>query len=56
LRKLVRAEFLVDAVGLNKVDGLPFRRIDVQAGIVSHLDALGSPNGNGASRAAEEAL
>jgi 2-oxoglutarate ferredoxin oxidoreductase subunit alpha len=56
LRKLVRAEFLVDAVGLNKVDGLPFRRIDVQAAIVSHLDSLGSRNGNGASRAAEEAL
>jgi 2-oxoglutarate/2-oxoacid ferredoxin oxidoreductase subunit alpha len=56
LRKLVRAEFLIDAVGLNKVDGLPFRRIDVQAAIVSHLDALGSRNGNGASRTAEEAL
>jgi 2-oxoglutarate ferredoxin oxidoreductase subunit alpha len=56
LSKLVRAEFLVDAMGLNKVDGLPFRRIDVQAAIVSHLDALGSRNGNGASRAAEEAL
>jgi 2-oxoglutarate ferredoxin oxidoreductase subunit alpha len=56
LSKLVRAEFLVDAMGLNKVDGLPFRRIDVQAAIVSHLDALESRNGNGASRAAEEAL
>ncbi len=41
LRKLVRAEFLVDAVGLNKVAGLPFRRLDVQAAIVSQLEALG---------------
>jgi len=41
LRKLVRAEFLVDAVGLNKVAGLPFRRLDVQAAIVLELEALG---------------
>ena len=41
LRKLVRAEFLVDAQGLNKVNGLPFRRADVQAAILSHLDRLG---------------
>jgi 2-oxoglutarate ferredoxin oxidoreductase subunit alpha len=41
LRKLVRAEFLVDAVGLNKVAGLPFRRLDVQAAIVSQLEVLG---------------
>jgi 2-oxoglutarate ferredoxin oxidoreductase subunit alpha len=42
LRKLVRAEFLVDAQGLNKVSGLPFRRIDIQLAIVSQLEAMGS--------------
>ncbi len=36
----MRAEFLVDAQGLNKVDGLPFRRIDIQLAIMSQLDML----------------
>ena len=47
LRKLVRADFLVDAQGLNKVSGLPFRRIDVQLAIISQLDGRGAGNGNG---------
>ncbi len=42
LRKLVRAEFLVDAQGLNQVSGLPFRRVDVQEAIISQLMALGT--------------
>ncbi len=46
LRKLIRAEFLVDAQGLNKVSGLPFRRIDVQLAIVSQLDAPAKGNGH----------
>ena len=40
LSRLVRAEFLVDAHGLNKVNGLPFRRVDVQTAIHAQLDAL----------------
>jgi len=50
LRKLVRAEFLVDAVGLNKVAGLPFRRLDVQAAIVSQLESLGRHVGKSLGR------
>jgi 2-oxoglutarate ferredoxin oxidoreductase subunit alpha len=38
LRKLVRAEFLVDARGLNKVTGQPLRAAEVERGI---LDLLG---------------
>jgi 2-oxoglutarate/2-oxoacid ferredoxin oxidoreductase subunit alpha len=48
LRKLIRAEFLVDAQGLNKVSGLPFRRIDVQLAILSQLDAPTKGNGHAA--------
>ena len=51
LRKLVRAEFLVDAQGLNKVNGLPFRRIDIQLAILAELEALaGQPNGSTARK------
>jgi 2-oxoglutarate ferredoxin oxidoreductase subunit alpha len=48
LRKLVRAEYLVDAVGLNKVRGLPFRRIDVELAIISQLEALDGTSAEGA--------
>jgi 2-oxoglutarate ferredoxin oxidoreductase subunit alpha len=53
LRKLVRSDFLVDAQGLNKVNGLPFRRADVELAIISQLGALrrhagGGPPGRGA--------
>jgi 2-oxoglutarate ferredoxin oxidoreductase subunit alpha len=37
LVKMVRSEFLVDAKGLNKVMGLPFRAIDIQRGIEEML-------------------
>ncbi len=51
LRKLVRAEFLVDAQGLNKVNGLPFRRIDIQLAILAELEALaGQQNGSTARK------
>jgi 2-oxoglutarate ferredoxin oxidoreductase subunit alpha len=40
LRKMVRSDFLVDAQGLNKVNGLPFRRVDIELAIISQLDAL----------------
>ena len=52
LRKLVRAEFLVDAQGLNKVSGLPFRRIDVQLAILSQLDAPAKGNGHASTEEA----
>ena len=35
LRKLIRADFLVDAQGLNKVMGLPFRVIDIERAILA---------------------
>jgi hypothetical protein len=43
----VRSDFLVDAQGLNKVNGLPFRRVDLELAIISQLDALhhGAPAG-----------
>jgi 2-oxoglutarate ferredoxin oxidoreductase subunit alpha len=37
LRKLIRAEFLVDAVGFNLVRGLPFRASEVQEAIEAML-------------------
>ena len=52
LRKLIRAEFLVDAQGLNKVSGLPFRRIDVQLAILSQLDAPTKGNGHASAEGA----
>jgi 2-oxoglutarate ferredoxin oxidoreductase subunit alpha len=39
LAKLVRAEFLVDAQSLNKVQGLPFSGAEIEAKIVEMLDA-----------------
>jgi 2-oxoglutarate/2-oxoacid ferredoxin oxidoreductase subunit alpha len=52
LRKLIRAEFLVDAQGLNKVSGLPFRRIDVQLAIISQLDVPAKGNGHASTEEA----
>ena len=37
LRKLIRAEFLVDAAGFNLVRGLPFRASEVQEAIEAML-------------------
>jgi 2-oxoglutarate ferredoxin oxidoreductase subunit alpha len=37
LLKLVRAEFLVDAVGYNRVRGLPFRATEVHEAIEAML-------------------
>jgi 2-oxoglutarate ferredoxin oxidoreductase subunit alpha len=38
LSKLVRAEFLVDAQSLSKVQGLPFSGAEIEAKIVEMLD------------------
>ena len=54
LSRLVRAEYLVDARGLNKVNGLPFRRADIERAIHSELDSLGRHNGNGNAAAGKE--
>ncbi|MGH9074534.1 MAG: 2-oxoacid:acceptor oxidoreductase subunit alpha, partial [Acidimicrobiales bacterium] len=46
LSRLVRAEYLVDARSITKVQGVPFRATEIEAGIVSILDAdagAGSP-------------
>jgi 2-oxoglutarate ferredoxin oxidoreductase subunit alpha len=39
LLRLVRAEFLVDAVGYNRVAGLPLRAVELQAAIEALVDA-----------------
>ncbi len=39
LLKLVRAEFLVDAVGYNRVRGLPFRAAELEDAILAMVDA-----------------
>ena len=39
LLKLVRAEFLVDAVGYNRVRGLPLRAAEVQEAIEALVDS-----------------
>jgi 2-oxoglutarate ferredoxin oxidoreductase subunit alpha len=38
LLKLVRAEFLVDAVGYNRVSGLPLRSAEVAEAIEAMVD------------------
>ena len=43
LRMLLRAEFLVDIVGLNKVQGQPFRTSDIESAIFELLDS-GKPH------------
>ena len=37
LRMLIRAEFLVDAIGLNKITGQPFRTDEIEKKIVAML-------------------
>lgn len=37
LRQLLRAEYLVDAKGLNKVQGLPFTSAEIKAGVIDQL-------------------
>ena len=39
LSKLVRAEFLVDAQSLNKVQGLPFSATEIENRIMEMIDA-----------------
>jgi 2-oxoglutarate ferredoxin oxidoreductase subunit alpha len=39
LVKLLRAEFLVDAAGVNKIMGLPFRAAEIEAAILDQLRA-----------------
>ncbi|MBL7950630.1 MAG: 2-oxoacid:acceptor oxidoreductase subunit alpha [Flavobacteriales bacterium] len=39
LRQLLRAEFLVDAQGLNKIQGMPFTSEEIRAGILNQLRA-----------------
>lgn len=37
LRQLIRAEFLVDAKGLNKIQGMPFTAAEIKAAALEHL-------------------
>ena len=39
LSRLVRAEYLVDAQSLNKIQGVPFRAAEIEARILEMLDA-----------------
>ena len=43
LRTIIRAQFLVDAVGLNKVQGQPFKVREVTAAIEALLPASPKP-------------
>jgi 2-oxoglutarate ferredoxin oxidoreductase subunit alpha len=52
LRKLLRAEFLVDAVGYNRVRGLPFKGDELAAVIEPHLSELGDGGYDGAGLSA----
>ncbi len=47
LSRMVRAEFLVDARSLSKVQGLPFRAAEIEAAVVDLLDAGQQPSSNG---------
>jgi 2-oxoglutarate ferredoxin oxidoreductase subunit alpha len=49
LRKLLRAEFLVDAVGYNRVTGMPFKGEELVEAIEPHLSELGDGEYDGAS-------
>jgi 2-oxoglutarate ferredoxin oxidoreductase subunit alpha len=37
LRQLIRAEFLVDAKGLNKIQGMPFTAAEIKAAALEHI-------------------
>jgi len=37
LRKIIRAEFLVDAIGMNKVQGLPFKASEIEKKVIEVL-------------------
>jgi 2-oxoglutarate/2-oxoacid ferredoxin oxidoreductase subunit alpha len=52
LRKLIRAEFLVDAVGYNRVRGLPFKAEELVEEIELQLGQVGNGNSGGARVAA----
>jgi 2-oxoglutarate/2-oxoacid ferredoxin oxidoreductase subunit alpha len=52
LRRLIRAEFLVDAVGYNRVRGLPFRGEELAEAINENLGALGDGKHDSAAVAA----
>ena len=43
---LIRAEFLVDAVGYNRVRGLPFRSAELAEAITALVDVMSDGNGN----------
>jgi 2-oxoglutarate ferredoxin oxidoreductase subunit alpha len=38
LAKLIRADYLVDTISINKVRALPFRASDLEQEILEHLD------------------
>ncbi len=52
LRKLVRAEFLVDAVGYNRVRGLPFKAEELAEEVELQLGQLGEGKRHGAATVA----
>ena len=40
LSKVLRAEYLVDAIGVNKIAGQPFKVAEIEAAIAEHLEEL----------------
>ena len=52
LSRLLRAEYLVDAVSFTQVQGVPFRAAAMEAAILQHIDGSGSdptPSDNGSN-------
>ena len=40
LLKLVRADFLIDARGINKVTGSPFKASELEAALLAHVEEV----------------
>jgi 2-oxoglutarate ferredoxin oxidoreductase subunit alpha len=49
LSRLLRAEFLVDAVSYTQIQGIPFRAADMEEAIMGQIESLGGLNGSGAA-------
>jgi 2-oxoglutarate/2-oxoacid ferredoxin oxidoreductase subunit alpha len=50
LSRLLRAEFLVDAVSFTQIQGIPFRAAEMESAIVGQIEALGSRTGSDGAR------
>jgi 2-oxoglutarate ferredoxin oxidoreductase subunit alpha len=44
LSKMLRSEYLVDAIGINKISGQPFKVAEIEAAIESALELVNREN------------